>query len=193
MITKLHVYHLISFHPSELNHHRRTNHIQNHFLSGTRFHPGTACHIFRPYNHFDGDICLCRHWRIGIAGDTTCQDTVFTGFPQSTNYVRGSAGSSNADNGVFFVDLVFDEFFPTSIFIIFGSFYRIAQGCIASCNQSDNPVGRHSESRRNFGSIQYSQATACAGPHIKDASALFHAGHNLIDKLFNLWNSLLYG
>lgn len=65
--------------------------------------------IFRPYNHFDGTIRFCcimenrDYWWYNLSGHRVY------GLPESTDYVRGSAGSGNADNGVFFVDLVFSD------------------------------------------------------------------------------------
>ena len=91
------------------------------------------------------------------------------------------------------VDMIFRKFFPSPVHIVLGTFYRIAQGGISTGYQSDNPGRRHSECRWYLRSVQHSQAAAGTCAHVKDASTLFHAGHNLVDEQFDLWNGFLNG
>ena len=90
-------------------------------------------------------------------------------------------------------NIAFRQLFPTAVNVIFGILYRISQCSVTTGNQADNQRGGHTESRWNFRSVEYAQTSTGTRTHVEDASALFHAGHNLGYQLFYLRDCPLYG
>ena len=53
LIGELHIDHPVSFNPAQSDHNGSGNHFQDHFLSRSGFHTGTAGDELRSDNHFD--------------------------------------------------------------------------------------------------------------------------------------------
>ena len=104
---------------------------------------------------------------------------MLAGFVQRTDNVGGCTGGRYADNRILVRNIAFYQFFPAALHVVFRIFHGIAQGSVSAGYQTDNQGRRHAECRWYFGGVEYAEAAACAGAHIENASALFHAGYDL--------------
>ena len=111
---------------------------------------------------------------------------MLTCFSQSTDHIRSSTGSCDPDHYIFRSNLVFLQFFPSPVYIVLCILYRIAKRFLPPSNQTNHQCGRHSESRRYFGGVKYSQTSAGSCTQIKDTPSLFHPGYDLQYQFFYL-------
>ena len=116
-----------------------------------------------------------------------------TRLTHGSDHVGGCARCGNPDHRIFRRDVVRLQFFPSACRIVFGILHRIAECRLSAGNQSDHQRIGHPERRRYLRGVEYSQPAACAGAHVKDASALLHAGYDLRDEFLYLRNGFLYG
>lgn len=193
LVAQLHVHHLVALDAAQLDHDRGADHVQNHLLPSARLHARAAGDVFRSYNHLDGHVGFGGHGRVGVAGDAAGQDAVLAGLVQGADDVGRSARCGDADDGVLGGDVAFHQFFPAAVDVVFSVLHGVAQGGVASGNESDDQRVGHAEGGRNLRSVEYAQSAAGAGSHVEDAASLLHAGHYQVDQFLYLGNRFLYG
>ena len=135
----------------------------------------------------------CCHRRIRIARDAARKYAVRTGFFQGSDDVGRGARGRNAYDGIVFGNAVFFEFYPSVLRVVLGILHGVAQGCVATGNQSVHHRGRNTKGWRQLRSVEYAQTAACSGTHIEYPSAAFHTGDDFFNKSFYLWYGFFYG
>jgi hypothetical protein len=79
--------------------------------------------------------------------------------------------------------------FPSAIGLVFGKFYRLADGGITPGYEANYPTGFHPEGGRALARINNAQTPTGAGTKVKQPSARTHLLKYGLREPFDLWQS----
>ena len=166
---------------SEPYHHCGGNHVEHQFLCRSGLHSRASGHKLRPDHYFYRNLGNRAEFRTAVAGDAASKQSGLPGFPDGSDDVWGTAGSSHAHHHVLRHGIVLQYIIPALLRIVLGGLHGIAYRLVPACNQADEPVP-HSVSRRNLGSVQDSEPPAGPGSDIEYPAALPHPPDNSVHK-----------
>lgn len=125
---------------AEPNHGSGGYHVENHFLSGTRFHSRGAVNGLRTDERIDKDVGIGFEFCLRIGGDGNGFGAAAPGFCKHGHDIGGIAAGRNADNNVAGAGIESFKVFDGQFGIVFRAVDRSADTFVAAGDETLNQV-----------------------------------------------------
>ena len=164
------IYHIVFISFADANHGAGGKHIENHFLSGARFHTGGAGQGFFSDDGVDKNVGKTLELCFRIGADADGFATGLPGLFENRQYVAGAAVGRNADDNVIGGRIKSFEVGQSEFCAVFRIFNGESQGIISSGYKSADHTVFDTEGRPAFRCVQYAQSAAGSGTKVSQPS-----------------------
>lgn len=178
---------------AEPNHGSGGYHVENHFLSGTRFHSRGAVNGLRTDERIDKDVGIGFEFCLRIGGDGNGFGAAAPGFCKHGHDIGGIAAGRNADNNVAGAGIESFKVFDGQFGIVFRAVDRSADTFVAAGDETLNQVFVDAESLRTVGSVKYGDFAAGAGSEVAKPAAAAESFGSKVYGTGDIGQNLAYG
>ena len=178
---------------AEPNHGSGGYHVENHFLSGTRFHSRGAVNGLRTDERINKDVGIGFEFCLRIGGDGNGFGAAVPGFFKYGHDIGGIAAGRNADNNVAGAGTENFKVFDGQFGIVFRAVDRSADAFVAAGDETLNQVFVDAESLRTVGSVKYGDFAAGAGAEVAKPAAGAESFGSKVYGTGDIGQNLAYG
>jgi len=179
------IHHEVAIHKAQPAHRSRGNHVENHLVSGCRFHARRSGEDFWAHLGDDREMCGALERRIRIAGECNGASTAVPCCFNGGECKRCAAARSDAEHNIVLPRFPARHFIAALFGVVLADFGVRRESFGTSGDNELHAIGV--ERRRTLGSIEGSDATAGSRSDIDQPAAVAQGGRHPIDGPCNLW------
>ena len=191
LISQLHINHFVSLHFSHFHHQSCAKHIQNQFLSRTRFHSCASANHLRTSNTFNRSITQSSYRSLWIANNTTRGNRLLYTILQSSNHIGRMPTCRYHQNKAICTNAYSLQIFGSLYHIVFCSLLSPSYSSIATSYNPIKQVERYTKRRRTFTRINNPQSSTRPTTNIENFTPTLQSIKCQFNSLLNLWNTKL--
>src|SRR5271165_1116910 len=169
------------------------NHIQNHFVSGARFHAGGAGENLGADFGDDSEIGGAFERGVAVAGEGDGAGSAGAGVVDGSDGEGGAAAGGDAENDIALPGLELFHFGDGQGGVVFAGFGGGAEGFGTSGHDELHGAWIGVEGGLDFGGVESAEASAGAGADVDEASAVAEAGDDEVDGAGDLREGAAHG
>ena len=173
--------HEVAVDVAEASHGAGGDHVQNHLVSGARFHAGGSCENFGSDFSDDGEISGALERGFAVAGKGDGAGSAATGVFDGGDGERSASAAGDAEDNIVLAGLALLHFLEGKFGVVFAGFGGGGEGFGASGHDVLHGARIGVERGRDFRSIESANAAAGSGAHVDEASALAKSGDDDVD------------
>ena len=165
------------------------DHVQDHLVSGARFHAGGSGENFGSDFSDDGEISGALERGFAVAGKGDGAGSAATGVFDGGDGERSASAAGDAEDNIVLAGLALLHFLDGKFGIVFAGFGGGGEGFRTSGHDVLHGARIGVERRRDFGCVEGADAATGSGAHVDEASTLAESGDDDVDGAGNLRQS----